>query len=78
MKEARDPLQLILVCQITSSAVIQYMKESLAHKLRRERVEACLNCKKFVKCDSIGKFEECVDFQEVEGDAWTIKKLDNY
>jgi hypothetical protein len=41
------------------------MKESLEHKLKRERVSVCLNCRKFVKCDDIGKFEECVDFEEV-------------
>jgi hypothetical protein len=51
-----------------SESMIQYMKESLARKLKRERVEVCLNCKKFVKCDDIGKFEECVEFEEVEGD----------
>lgn len=44
------------------------MNKELERKLKRERVEACLNCKKFVKCDDIGKFEECVDFEEIEGD----------
>jgi len=43
--------------------------------LKRERVEACLNCKKFVDCNHIGKFEECSDFKEVESEAWVIKKL---
>jgi hypothetical protein len=42
------------------------MNKVLEKKLKRERVEACLNCKKFV---------ECVDFEEVEGEAWVIKKL---
>jgi hypothetical protein len=51
------------------------MNEELEHKLKRERVEACLNCKKFLECDDIGKFEECVDFEEVEGEAWVIKKF---
>jgi len=51
------------------------MNEELESKLKRERVEACLNCKKFVKCDDIGKFEECVDFEEVEGEAWVTKEL---
>jgi hypothetical protein len=41
------------------------MNKELERKLKRQRVEACLNCKKFVECDSIGKFEECVDFEEV-------------
>jgi len=66
---------MILVCQISCSAVIQYMKESLARKLKHERVEACLNCKKFVECGDIGKFEECIDFVEVEDEVWVIKKL---
>lgn len=47
----------------------------LDRKLKRERVEACLNCRNFVNCDDIGKFEECVDFKEVNGEAWAIKKL---
>jgi len=37
----------------------------LKRKLKRECVEACLNCKKFVDCDDIGKFEECVDYSEL-------------
>jgi hypothetical protein len=55
--------------------MIQYMKESVARKLKRERVEVCLNCKKFVKCGNIGKFEKCVYFEEGEGEAWAIKRL---
>ncbi len=51
------------------------MNEVLGRKLKRVRVEACLNCKKFVECDNIGEFEECVDFEEVEGEAWIIKKI---
>jgi hypothetical protein len=51
------------------------MKEALERKLKMERVEACLNCKKFVKCDGIGRFVECVDFEEVKCEAWVIKKL---
>ena len=42
------------------------MNEVLERKLKRERVEACLNCKKFEECDSIGEFEECVDFSELD------------
>jgi hypothetical protein len=45
------------------------MKEDIERKLKHERVEACLNCKKFACCHSIGEFEECVDFEEVEGEA---------
>jgi len=51
------------------------MKEELERKLKHERVEACLNCKKFVHCNDIGKFEECVDFEEVESKAWVIRKI---
>jgi len=51
-------------------------KDELERKLKRERVEACLNCKKFVKCEKIGRFVECVDFEEVEGEAWVIERLD--
>jgi hypothetical protein len=32
--------------------------------------------KKFVKCEKIGRFVECVDFEEVEGEAWVIERLD--
>jgi hypothetical protein len=61
-----------------SELMIQYMKESLAHKLKRERVEACLNCKRFAKCDGIGRFVECVDFEEIEGEAWVIERLGGF
>jgi hypothetical protein len=46
----------------------------LDRKLKLERVEACLNCKKFVECENIGRFEECVDFEENEGGVWVIKE----
>jgi len=49
-------------------------KEGLERKLKRERVEACLNCKRFVKCDSIGRYEECVDFEEVECEVRVISR----
>lgn len=52
------------------------MKEDIEKKLKRERVQICLNCKRFATCDDVGKFEECVDFEEVEGESWDIKKLD--
>jgi hypothetical protein len=42
------------------------MNKELERKLKRERVEACLNCKKFAKCNDIGKFEECGDYSEVD------------
>ena len=47
----------------------------LERKLKRERVEVCLNCKNFLKCEDIGKFEECADFDEVEDETWVIKKV---
>jgi len=50
------------------------MKESLEHKLKRERVEACLNCRRFAQCNDIGKLEVCIDFEEVEGETWVIEK----
>ncbi len=50
--------------------------EQLERKLKRERVELCLNCKRFVKCHQIGEFEECPHFEEVEDEAWVIKSLD--
>jgi hypothetical protein len=51
------------------------MNVELERKLKREGVEACLNCKKFAECDGIGKFVECGDFEEVEGEAWVVNKL---
>ncbi|MBN1357301.1 hypothetical protein JW988_00875 [Candidatus Bathyarchaeota archaeon] len=49
--------------------------EKLSGKLKRERVEACLNCKRFVVCNEIGQYEVCPHFEEVEGEAWVIRKL---
>jgi hypothetical protein len=55
------------------------MNEVLERKLKRERVEACLNCKKFARCDDIGKFEECADYDEVENEKMiVIVKLSEY
>lgn len=51
------------------------MNKELERKLKRERVQTCLNCKKFVSCNNIGRFEECDDFVEVKGEAWVIKRL---
>jgi len=42
------------------------MNKELERKQKTERLEVCLNCKKFVKCGNIGKFEECVDFSELD------------
>ena len=42
------------------------MSEELERKLKRERVEKCLNCKWFVGCDDIGEYEECDEYSEVD------------
>ncbi len=47
------------------------MKECLKRKLKRERVEVCLNCKHFVRCRSIGEFVECAGFEEDKDKTWT-------
>jgi hypothetical protein len=49
--------------------------ENLKRKLKMERIQACLNCQRFVDCDDIGKFEECSDFEEIEKEVWVIKKI---
>jgi len=38
-------------------------------KLKRKRIEVCMNCKKFLNCENIDEFEECGDFVEVEDKA---------
>jgi hypothetical protein len=48
-------------------------KVELERKLKRERVDVCLNCNKFVLCHHIAEYEECCDFEELEGEAWVIK-----
>ena len=48
------------------------MNEKSERKLKRERVEACLNCKKFEQCDSIGKFVECVEYSEVDAKSQVV------
>ena len=49
--------------------------QNLERKLKRERVKVCLNCKKFLNCDCIGRYEECVNFDEVEDGAWVVKRI---
>jgi len=49
--------------------------EELQKKLKIEHVEVCLNCKRFVSCEDIGKYVECADFEEVDDEAWVLKKL---
>jgi hypothetical protein len=55
--------------------MIKMKEDELARKLKREHVEACLNCRKFVRCEDIGKYVECGDFEENEDEAWIVKKL---
>jgi hypothetical protein len=50
-------------------------ERNLAHKLKRERLTVCLNCKRFAERDEIGKFEECVDFEEVKCESWVMRRL---
>jgi hypothetical protein len=53
--------------------------EDLQRKLKRERTQICLNCKHFVECDEVGKFEECANFVGVEdGRQVVIVSLDEY
>jgi hypothetical protein len=40
-----------------------------------ERNETCLNCKGYAVCNEIAQYEECDHFEEIEGEAWIIKKL---
>lgn len=55
--------------------MIKMTSDELERKLKRERVEVCINCKNFVECDNIGKFEECVDFGEVEDNVCVAENL---
>lgn len=55
--------------------------EELERKLKRERVEICLNCQNFVECDRIGQIEpcNCEDFDEVQDcEQFVIVSLDEY
>jgi len=48
-------------------------------KLKIERVEVCLNCQLFTKCENIGRYEDCEKFVEVEKEkAMVIVRLDEY
>jgi len=49
--------------------------EELEKKLKRESVQVCLNCRKFLHCKDVGQFEECQDFDEVEDEVWVIRKI---
>lgn len=50
------------VCMV----MIEMTSNELKRKLKRERVEVCLSCQRFVECENIGQFVECVDFVEVD------------
>ena len=50
--------------------------KELNEKLKRERIEVCLNCLRVAKCDCIGRFEECVNFLENKQETYIIKKVE--
>ena len=51
------------------------MKSEEIKKLKREILEVCLNCMRLEGCENIGKFVECVEFVEVEDEAWVIRRI---
>ena len=51
-----------------------YSCQDLLRKLKRERVEACLNCKRFVVCNEIGENVECDHFEETDN-VWEIRQI---
>ena len=54
-------------------------KKDLERKLKIERVEICLNCERFVDCETIGQFAECEDCSEVKSHkALIIVRLVEY
>ena len=55
--------------------MIEMTSEELERKLKRERVEVCLNCERFLRCENVGRFVECEDFVEVEDEAWVIRRI---
>ena len=54
--------------------VVKLEDEELNRKLKRERIEVCFGCKRFLNCENIGKFEECADFEESETEAFVIRQ----
>jgi hypothetical protein len=54
--------------------MIEMTKEELNRKLKRERIEICLNCQKFLDCNGIGKYVECADFEESETEVFVIRQ----
>ena len=59
--------------------MVKSSSKYLERKLKSERVQVCLNCKRFTKCDKIGKFEECEDFLEINCNmAMVIVRLEEY
>lgn len=53
--------------------------KDVERKLKIERVQVCLNCKRFTKCENIAKFEECEDFSEINDKmAMVIVSLKDY
>jgi hypothetical protein len=55
------------------------MSDELERKLKRERVERCLNCRWFEECNKIGEYEECVHHSEIEEEKqYVIISLRDY
>ena len=40
--------------------------------MKLERVEVCLNCKRFVEWENVGMFEECEEYVEVECEEMVV------
>ena len=58
-----------------SKMMINMTSEELERKLKRERVEVCLNCERFLKCNYIGKYEACEEFVGVQDEVWVIRRI---
>lgn len=55
--------------------MIKMTDEQMERKLKRESVEVCLNCKRFVNCQDVGKPVECDDCLEIKNESWIVKKV---
>ncbi|MFH0748547.1 MAG: hypothetical protein V1915_01290 [Candidatus Bathyarchaeota archaeon] len=54
-------------------------RKELERKLKLERVEVCVNCRRFTECEKIGRYVECEKFVEVEYEtAMVIVRLEEY
>jgi hypothetical protein len=57
--------------------ISNYKLMGLNKKLRLERIEVYLNCKRIVRRDMTGRFKERMNFLEGESEAFVIKKVDD-